>query len=91
MTWGYRIVKRRGQEGPEAYAIYEVYYNEQGEIEGMTASPAFPAGETPGELRRDLMNMLADSDLPVLEEGKIEFKSGIRNTDKRDDWQDFSD
>ncbi len=91
MTWSYRIVKRQGQEGPEAYAIYEVYYNEQGEIEAMTASPAFPAGETPEELRRDLLNMLADCDLPVLEEGKIEFKSGIRNTDKRDDWQDFSD
>lgn len=83
MTWSYRIVKRQGQEGPEAYAIYEVYYNEQGEIEAMTASPAFPAGETPEELRHDLMNMLADCDLPVLEEGKIDFASDGRLVGRR--------
>jgi hypothetical protein len=52
MTWSYRIVKRRGQEGPEAYAVYEVYYNDQGDITSMTTAPTFPAGETPDELRR---------------------------------------
>ncbi|CAG0992594.1 hypothetical protein ANRL2_03319 [Anaerolineae bacterium] len=31
MTWNYRVIKQEHPEGT-AYAIYEVYYDEQGNI-----------------------------------------------------------
>ena len=46
MTWEYRVMVR-GDE----LAIYEVYYYEDGRVQGYSAAPVFPAGETVEELR----------------------------------------
>jgi len=59
MTWDYRIVKDINDpiHGVE-YGIHEVYYDEHGEPEAMSTERIPPAGETPGELRDDLIRML---------------------------------
>lgn len=39
------------------YGIHEVYYNDMGEITGITVDPVVPIGETPKELEDDLLMM----------------------------------
>lgn len=61
MTWNYRAIKETC-EGEEVYRVYEVYYDKEGEIEGWTAKPTYPQGETLDELRSGLIMMLRDVD-----------------------------
>lgn len=48
-------------------AIYEVYYYEDGRVQGHSAEPTFPAGETVEELRVNCDLYLAALGKPVLE------------------------
>lgn len=41
MTWNYRVMKTS-----EEFAIREVYYREDGSIEGWTVGPTAPSAET---------------------------------------------
>ncbi len=79
MTWNYRIIQKVvPNAGPESvgYYLHEVYYNDRGEISGMTESPSLPFGETPEELMKDLKNMLKDAkNQSILEAGEIKFAS----------------
>jgi hypothetical protein len=67
MSWDYRVV-HTAEGGAEAFAIYEVYYDDQGQPEDRTAYPGSPAGETLEELRNDLQHYLAALQQPVLED-----------------------
>ena len=67
MSWNYRVVHTT-EGGAEAFAIYEVYYDEQGQPEDRTAQPGYPAGETLAELRDDLRHYLRALEQPVLED-----------------------
>ncbi len=49
MAWEYRVLLKNG-----AFAIHEVYYAENGEIEFWTENPVQPGGESLSELKRDL-------------------------------------
>ena len=43
--WNYRVIKT--EDGDSAYyAIHEVYYNEDGQIFGLTVDSSFPGGST---------------------------------------------
>jgi len=83
MTWNYRVVRRRGggealreergvppaswAEPEYFYAIYEVYYDENGEPVAVTERPVWPAGDTLEELAEDVRLYVRALRKPVLD------------------------
>jgi hypothetical protein len=61
VTWDYRVVMRDG-----AYAIYEVYYDDAGNVEAVTDAPVYPAGASIEELGKDLQSYQQALKYPVL-------------------------
>lgn len=49
MSWNYRVMEREGR-----FAIHEVYYDKNGEANGYTESPVYPAGTSVEELQEML-------------------------------------
>ncbi len=66
MTWNYRVIKQVHPTGA-TYEIYEVYYDEQGDIKFLTKDPINPHGETIAELENDLKHMQQALALPILD------------------------
>lgn len=64
--WDYRVI-RKVQGGIEDYEIHEVYYRPDGTIEAITENPVIPYGETPEELKKDILMQLQGLDKPVLD------------------------
>lgn len=66
MTWNYRLVDRTHRNAGEPWVeIVEVYYDEQGKLEGF--SSPFINGETKEEVLLNLKRIIADiEDKPVL-------------------------
>lgn len=62
MSWNYRVVKK-----DQYYGICEVYYDNDGKIEGWTDFIE-PVGDAPDELREDMEYMMKAFQLPVLYE-----------------------
>jgi hypothetical protein len=67
MTWNYRVIHTTDGE-EEFFAIYEVYYDDNGRPEARTEEPAHPAGETLEELADDLQAYQAALQQPVLDD-----------------------
>ena len=66
MTWNYRVC-RDTSVLPE-YSIREVYYREDGSVQGWTSIPRDLTGETPEEIKADLELILQDTfNRPVLD------------------------
>lgn len=66
MTWNYRVIKRTNSDPEAEYLqIHEVYYDDEGQIEGWTKAVA-PGGVDPQELRRDLAAMERALEKPFL-------------------------
>ena len=63
--WNYRVM-RNGKDDSVWYGIYEVYYDDDGEIYAWTAEPQEPFGNTPEELRHSLGLMVLALDKPIL-------------------------
>ena len=79
--WNYRIIK----DG-ETYGLYEVFYNEKGEISAHSEKPD-TIGESVDDIVKSLELMLGDAkkhikEKPVLEKDKIEFKDLIDPNEK---------
>lgn len=69
MTWNYRIIKRHHiASNIITFEIHEVYYNKNGKIEGWSAGPMAPNGETILELIEDLQHFMEALTTPVLVE-----------------------
>ena len=69
MSWNYRTTRERLTD-PDGYqyAIRAVYYDDDGgQINGWSADPQFPTGETPQELAADFVMMKSAFDLPCLD------------------------
>lgn len=64
-SWNYRIIKTIRDKEP-FYRIHEVYYDDNGEIEGWTEEPVLPYGETVEELREDIHYFLQAFQQPIL-------------------------
>ena len=62
MTWNYRVMKRGDQ-----YAIYEVFYNEDGTVKGYSAEPVCPKAETPDDLAAEVVRYAAALSEPALD------------------------
>lgn len=68
MSCNYRVMIHRHIDSDDAYAIHEVYYDDDnGNPYGWTENPSSPFGETIEELRVNLKMMLAALDNSVLE------------------------
>lgn len=70
-SWGYRVVRTDysgwGRLLPFFdYAIFEVYYDSEGEITSYLKDPSAPLGESLEELTGDLTHMLECLTLPVI-------------------------
>jgi hypothetical protein len=61
MTWEYRVMERDGE-----LAIYEVYYDDDGGVQGYTENVAFPAGDTLEALRANCQLYVAALAKPIL-------------------------
>lgn len=84
MTWNYRIIERivgKGTPYEETqYFIEEVYYGDEGNIEGWTQSEHV-WGISPEEIRQVLEWMLLATEKPVLNEAELEAQ-----TEERPGW-----
>ena len=56
MSWNYRVIKRTYEDGTEISAIHEVYYNDDGDPDMVTADLSEPQGETLDEFKDDFNN-----------------------------------
>lgn len=76
MSWNYRIIKRTTTSPAgyveDYYAIYEVYYNREGDIRAWSAQPLSPHGTSIQELRRDFELMRGAFYKPALDYDKLE-------------------
>lgn len=61
MTWQYRVMNRDGE-----LAIYEVYFYEDGRIQGYGPAPTYPAGETIEELQKNCEMYLTALAKPII-------------------------
>lgn len=71
MIWNYRVV-RTEEEEYDSYRLYEVYYDDEGKIEGMTKDSTQPSGESVEELQNDLEYMMEAFGNPVLDMKELE-------------------
>ena len=69
--WNYRVV-RTEEEQYDSYQLYEVYYDDDGKIEGMTENAMEPYGESVEELQNDLEYMMEALKQPVLDMKELE-------------------
>ena len=88
--WNYRVITKDISEDIKEYGIYEVFYNEQGEICAHSENPEL-VGESMDDLFNQLSNMVIDVDKHVvdsskiLELGKIKFHKFCED----DDFEEF--
>lgn len=71
MTWNHRVIRYETRNlfgDPDVgYAIHEVFYDNDGNVRGMTSDPVKPWGDTKDELRLELMRMLEALNKPDLD------------------------
>jgi hypothetical protein len=66
MSWNYRVMRDRNPDGSAWFAIYEVYYDADGNPNGWTENPSRPQGDTFKELTEDATRYQAAFGRPVL-------------------------
>lgn len=67
--WNYRVIRKHHTETDSVtYHVHEVYYRDDGYIEGWTQEAVAPMGETAAELREDIRYFLRAFRSPILEE-----------------------
>jgi hypothetical protein len=62
MTWNYRVVKRGVQ-----FAIHEVFYRDDGTVQGYSAEPVYPRAESTEDLAAELARYAEALNKPVLQ------------------------
>ena len=70
MTWNYRIIKRMTEIGEYEFAIYEVYYDEAGNVSRWTENPLTPNCLSEDALRHELTIMMEAFKKETLEYNK---------------------
>lgn len=76
--WNHRVLWVGDESGDGIYRIHEVYYADDGRIEGWTAGPVEPLGESLSELREEIRYFLTALRRPVLEEVEEEGRCVLR-------------
>ena len=54
MSWNYRIMKREISDQEVEFGIYEVHYNEKGEVQGYSADSMTPTCGSEEDLKYEL-------------------------------------
>ncbi len=62
----YRVIRQDSPLGRASYVLYQVCYDEQGNIQQVSTDAASPCRDTIDELREDLERMRQALELPVL-------------------------
>ena len=57
MSWNYRVMRKEISNGQFEYGIYEVYYDENGEIKNYTENSLTPVCETKSDLEYEIKMM----------------------------------
>lgn len=81
--WNHRIIKRTS-DGEVVYEMCEAYYNDAGNLCGITTDAISPYGDSvDGDfgLRWVLQKMLEACDKPVLDDSNLEFDDWDTNND----------
>lgn len=78
MSWNYRIVKRKYDNGEKTFAIHEVYYDKKGKIKMWSADPIYVYGGSFKELEKDLDAYIKAFDRPILSYRKLQKKFNIK-------------
>jgi hypothetical protein len=73
MSWNYRVVKSKDDDGEEYFAIHEVYYNKDGSIKLMTEEPVSVGSDTAEGIKWVLQKMVDSLKEEVLVDGEIVF------------------
>ena len=69
--WNYRVIRKHHPEPDSVtYHVHEVYYRDDGGIDGWTQESVAPMGETAEELREDIRYFMHAFRRPILEEKK---------------------
>ena len=67
--WNYRVIRKHHTESDSVtYHVHEVYYRDDGNIDGWTQESVAPMGDTAAELREDIRYFLRAFRSPILEE-----------------------
>jgi hypothetical protein len=77
MHWNERVIRRRmfgpdGKPDGDAYAIHEVYYNDEDVPDSITEDPIEPLDDTVDELKKMLERWVRACELPVLDGDTLE-------------------
>lgn len=60
MSWNYRVLKRKNESGEYEFGIYEVYYDNNENIESWTENPLTPVCASEEGLLEE-MNLMLDA------------------------------
>jgi methionyl-tRNA formyltransferase len=67
--WNHRVIRREDPKtGETYYQIHEVYYDDDGKINGWTKLPISPYAESTDELRQELQRFMEALNKPILRE-----------------------
>ena len=91
--WNYRIIKREVEGQPDQYGLFEVFYNDDGEISAHAEEPEV-VGESSEDIIKYLNTMLEDANKykdMVLEYGKIKFAPFYDENEELIEVKDFKD
>ena len=69
--WNYRVMKRNFNQEKQ-FAIYEVYYDDNGNPNAWSMEPMYICGETLEELMEDFKHYSSAFDKPVLDYNELE-------------------
>ncbi|BDD05593.1 hypothetical protein [Aureibacter tunicatorum] len=58
MSWNYRVLKRRNSDGDFEFGIYEVYYDENGNVKGWTKDSLTPTCSDEENLKYELQERM---------------------------------
>lgn len=87
MHWNHRVFEKTDYFGEKYFEIHEVYYNDDGTINGFTVNPIAPMGISVDDLKWALAHMIKCLDNPILRENDIE----CINYEDGDFYEDFED
>jgi hypothetical protein len=76
------VIRRSSEEGGASVQVHEVYYDEHGAIEGWTADPVTPMGESVAELREDIRYFLSAFRQTPLEEIQVDGRAVLKSCDE---------
>lgn len=77
MSWNYRVISTKSEDGEDILVVSEVYYNSKGEIKAVSEDPVYLAEENINTLKEVLKKIHDAFEKEVLVYDEIEFSSDL--------------